>query len=302
MKSVSLLLALTFALSASAEEKTYVSKSYAKAFTTGLLRTPSSLQFLSTAPRISFANAKTPVPRNFSMRGKIGSVEDQGSCHSCWSFALTTALRGSLKSAGKDPGRLSFNYLLDCTGQGYSCNGGDFAAADLLIAPLGAPAYGTDGTYDESDGPCVKAPPIASASSYKLLGSDFGANPNQSSPSFKDIAYVVGVLHKPVAVDVAADWNWQGYAGGVFNSCAGESGINHMVVVEGYDCESSVDSSGNCAFDKEGNLPPGVGTWIIRNSHGVDWGDSGYIKMKATDSSGSRCNGVGVDALFFDLK
>jgi cathepsin L len=303
MRILSLGLALIFVLSASAEEKTYISKTYLKSLSTGLLRSsPLNLEFLRTTPRVSFARAVTPVPGKFSMRGKIGSVEDQGTCEACWSFALTSGLRGTLMSAGKDPGRLSYNYLLNCAGPGFGCDGGDFTAAALLITPRGAPAYGADGGYVGSVGTCIQAPAVASALSYKLLGPDFGANPNPASPAFKDIAYVVGVLKQPVAVDVASDWNWESYGGGVFNSCSGESGINHMVVVEGYDCETNVDAAGNCVFDSAGNLPPGVGTWIIRNSHGTDWGDNGYITIKATGSDGTRCNGVGVDALYFNIK
>jgi C1A family cysteine protease len=290
------------AAQANAEERTYSSKSYPTPMTTGFQQTAASLQFLRTAPRISFLSATTPVVGAFSMRGKIGPVEDQGWCHSCWSFALTTALRGTLKSTSKDPGRLSFNYLLNCNNAGMNCNGGDFAAAELLVSPHGSPAYGSDGAYTGSDGSCDPQPPVASALSYKLLGPDFGTHAGHPSPSFKDIAYVVGVLHKPVAVDIAADWNWTRYSSGIFNSCSGEGGINHMVVIEGYDCGSSTDKAGNCVFDKEGNLPPGVGTWIIRNSHGASWGDHGYITMKATGSDGSRCNGAGVDALYFEAK
>jgi C1A family cysteine protease len=265
----------------------------------GLLRTDSTRRFLLQAPRVSFTQVKTPVPGRYSMRGKIGPVEDQGSCHACWAFAMTTALRGTLAAAGHDPGRLSFNYMLNCNSQGFNCSGGDFTAADLLVKPQGPPAYGADGEYTENEGTCQRFPVVASAPSYKLLGTDFNAHPGAPEPTFKDIAYVVGVLHKPVAVDVAADWGWNGYSSGTFTSCSGSS-LNHMVVIEGYSCESSVDSAGNCVFGKDGNLPPGVGVWIVRNSHGLSYGDRGYITIKATASDGSKCNSIATDALFFD--
>lgn len=209
-------------------------------------------------------------------------------------------------SKGKDPGRLSFNYLLNCSTEMQGCDGGDFSAAALFLSPNGAPAYGTDGGgYTESQSKCQAAPAVASAVTYRFLGNDGGEFPNAPEPSFQDIAYVIGVLHQPVSTDIAADDTFEAYAGGVYNGCSDneEKDINHMVVIEGYDCGDSVDKNGNCVFDAQGNLPKGVGRWLVRNSWGTDWGDRGYITMLATDpATGKRCNAVASDALYFDVK
>jgi C1A family cysteine protease len=296
---------LHFSTAATAADiATYDTRNYNRQFMTGLVRTAASKEFLRKAPRVSFRDV-TPVPAKFTLRGKTGSIEDQGSCGSCWDFALTSTLRGSYMGSGaKDPGPLSFNYLLNCATEMDGCDGGDFPAADLLIHPLGAPAEGSDGHYSASQGRCVKAAPVATAVSYKLLGSDLGQHPEIPPPSYRDIAYVVGVLHQPVSVDVAVDSRWQNYSHGIYNGCSNvdESDLNHMVVIEGYDCEKSVDEAGNCVFDANGNLPPGVGTWIVRNSWGLWWGNRGYITTKATAKDGTRCNMIGYDALYFDLK
>jgi len=286
------------------ENATYTSKTYATKFAKGLVRTPATEQFLRTAPRESFLDASTPVPKKYSLRGKAGPVEDQGQCGSCWDFSLTSVLRGSWITAGKDPGRLSFNYLLNCAKTSQGCDGGDFTAAEYFVHPKGAPAYGSDGEYQGTAGNCQMEKTVASTVSYKILGTDLGANPKAPLPSFKDLAYVVGVLHQPVSIDVAVDDAWQNYSGGVYNGCSDEvaTDINHMVSLEGYDCETAVDQSGNCVFDAKGNLPPGVGRWIIRNSWSDSWGDNGYITTKATDKKGARCNAVATDALYYNLQ
>jgi C1A family cysteine protease len=283
------------ALADSAVEN-YTVKDYGEEFATGLLeKSAHDLAVENAIPR-TVTTGNEIVPGSYSLRGKAGPVENQGACGSCWDFSLTSVLRGTEIMAGKDPGRLSFNYLLNCDSQMYGCNGGTFSAASYLVDPRGAPAYGSDGTYTARQGSCVQRPPVASAIHYHMLGVA-GRN-----PSFRDIAYVVGVLHRPVSVDVYADSKWQSYGGGTYNGCRQVSSTNHMVAIEGYDCESSVDGTGSCVFDQDGNLPAGVGKWIIRNSWGTSWGDRGYITTKATDRNGMRCNGVASSALYFDVK
>jgi C1A family cysteine protease len=284
-------------------QPTYVSQTYVTKHAKGYVHSRKAHAFLATAPRRSFNDSDVAVPSTYSLRTQAGPVEDQGACGSCWDFSLTSALRGTWILAGKDPGRLSFNYLLNCATTMSGCDGGDFSAAQYLVAPQGVPAYGTDGSYVGQNATCVTSPAVASAVNYTLIGSDGGLLPGQPSPSFKDIAYVVGVLHQPISIDVAVDDAWENYSSGVYNACGYEdpANINHMVVIEGYDCETAVDSSGHCTFDSNGNLPAGVGTWLIRNSWGDSWGDHGYITTKATDKDGKACNAVASDALYYTL-
>ena len=282
--------------------KTFTSKNYGNQHSKGFVQTQRNRDFLSTSKRKSFSNLDASVPGKYSMRGHAGPVENQGQCGSCWDFSLTSVLRGTWIMNGHDSGRLSFNYLLNCDTQMQGCNGGDFSAADLFISPKGAPKYGSDGSYSATDGKCISKPAVASTLAYHLLGSE-GSGNGVPTPSFKDIAYVVGVLHRPVSIDVAVDNTWEGYGQGVYNGCSDNDvkDINHMVSIEGYDCEKSVDQNGNCAFDANGNLSGGNGLWVIRNSWGTGWGDSGYITTKATNETGVRCNAVANDALYYDV-
>lgn len=273
---------------------TFTTKSYGTDFPTGYVQTPEGERFLRTAPR-EFFRGRGAVPAHASLRGRTGPIENQGRCGSCWDFSLTSALRGTLMTSGKDPGRLSFNYLLNCAANAYGCWGGNFAAAEYLVDPRGAPRYGADGEYTGARGACETKPVVGTALRYHVLGSQ------DAGPSFEDIAYVVGVLKRPVSIVVQADGNWKKYAKGVFNDCTPSSGMNHLVVIEGYDCESAVGKTGNCEFDSAGNLPAGVGTWLIRNSWGEKWGDHGWITTKATDENGRRCNNVASQALYFDV-
>ncbi len=291
-------MALTKGHSASAAPSifTFSTKTYDQEFATGLLQTPESSAIENSLPRIS-TTARHPVPGAYSMRERAGLVENQGACGSCWDFSLTSVLRGTWMMSGRDPGRLSYNYLLNCNHKMNGCGGGSFSAAAYLTDPRGAPAYGSDGPYIARQTSCLPRRAVASAVKYHMLGK---ANDH---PSFRDIAYVLGTLHRPVSVDVAADSTWKSYSGGIYNGCSQENPrrVNHMVAIEGYDCETSVDKAGNCVFDEDGNLPPGVGLWIVRNSWGRNWGNRGYIITRATDRRGQRCNAIASDALYFEL-
>jgi len=293
-KIIAILLGL--AIIPMAAEAGYKKKKYSEKHHRGLKITEKTKKFIKTAPRAQFSVQPVFLPSSASLRGKAGPVEDQGQCGSCWDFSLTSTLRGTLIQAGKDPGRLSFNYLLNCNTEGYSCDGGDFGAAQMFVSPAGAPAYGSDGPYVAQSGQCVKESPIAYTASFKILGGSYGGVPKST---FKDIAYIISQLHRPVAVDVGADDNWMNYESGVFDDCNAGSQINHMVVIEGYDCETAV-KDGHCVFNSKGGLPKGVGTYLIRNSWNTTWGDDGYITMKASDRYGRRCNQIATDALYYE--
>jgi len=67
---------------------------------------------------------------------------------------------------------------------------------------------------------------------------------------------------QPVAVAVDAS-NWGSYSKGVFSNCG--TSINHAVVAIGW---------------------TSTGAWIIRNSWGSNWGESGHIRLKAGNTCG----------------
>jgi cathepsin L len=287
--AMAVLLGFSFGFVSAAPTWTFTTKK-SRVHAKGLVRTLESVKRFQRFPKRSFLEEDATIPNSYSLQSQASQVEDQGSCGSCWDFSLTGTLRDTHITAGSgDPGRLSFNYLLRCANNAQGCLGGDFDAAEFMISPKGAPSWDTSPYTGSFLGSCIEGTPIASATSYTMLGD------SQGNVSFKDIAYAISVEHLPVSIDVAASGSWENYSSGVYNACDNNS-IDHMVIAIGYDCE------GPCNFDASGNLPPGQGTFLIKNSWGPSWGQKGYITTKATASDGSKCNAVASEALVYTVQ
>lgn len=231
-----------------------------------------------------FKKADVILPADFDLRNitPLSPILNQGSCGSCVYFSTTSNHADSWLLRGQNFGSLnqmSAEYLMTSRlDQGGKCNGSYFMATAPATQP-GMP-LSADCPYAMGRNGCASQVALHGGSqSAKLI-----------DPSFKSIATAL-VQRYPVSNTIGANTNFQGYQGGIFNACA-NIGTNHETEIVGYSCETAKDASGNCVLDASGNLPRGVGYWIIRNSWGTSWGENGFYKIKMTDSRGNRCNNV----------
>ena len=67
--------------------------------------------------------------------------------------------------------------------------------------------------------------------------------------------------HGPLSVMVDAG-NWQSYKGGIMYNCG--TNLNHVVLLVGYTPDS----------------------WIIKNSWGTNWGESGFVRVNKNSGCG----------------
>lgn len=266
-----------------APKPTYKAVPVPQPYATGLLKDPTA----TAIPRSSeFLVGADDAPKKFELSElvELSPVFDQGNCGSCVYNAVVSALEDDYRLRGKKLDRLSRQFLMDCAAE-WSCSGSFFSKVAGGLQQQGGTALETAYPYVARDQSCKGKPSqlYGKILSWKLI-----------SNSPKSIIGALRARHA-VPVTVGADNSWMGYGGGVYNRCT-RAGTNHQIVIVGYDCETSVDSSGKCVFDAQGKLPPGVGLWKIRNSWGTRWGEQGYMWTKMTSAGGSLCNNVAEEA------
>ncbi len=216
------------------------------------------------------------LPDAFDWRTEAGCppVRDQATCGGCWAFATLGALECSVLIKDGDTVDLAEQWLINCNAYGYSCDGGWFAPQHLLNVNDGC---GEVGAVLEADEPYVAANgacdcPYDRAYTIDAWSYVAGQSSIPTVEQLKQAIYDYG----PVAVAVHVDATFQAYGGGVFNNDV-DSTVNHGVVLVGWD-------------DNDG----AAGAWILRNSWGSGWGESGYMRIEY------GCSRVGYGACYVD--
>lgn len=275
MKNIFVL--LLFISSLGIAEDTFTTKQYREPHALGLKRTPESRAFVKAAKKFTLSREATPaVPGKIDWSPLVSPPENQGNCGSCYAFGLTKALRSAFMLKGADPGTLAFNYLVNNCGpvKNWGCEGGDFDDGKNFLTDLG-PWLEKDDPYTASDnGKCLHLPPKGTAIEFVQVG-----NGNQA-PTFQELAVALAARHMLV-IDVAVCGAWDSYSGGIFNrNQCGANSINHMINLNGHDCQTSVDAAGNCVFNSKGQPVNGDGFLIAMNNWGTSWGEKGYMRTR----------------------
>jgi len=192
-------------------------------------------------------------PVDWRSEGAVTQVKDQGQCGSCWAFSSTGGIEGAWKLAGNPLTSVSEQELVSCDTRDSGCNGGlqDSAYEWLVSAKNGQIV--TEDAYPYTSGAYPHPFPCKSTASMKV-GATISGHKDVSHSEDQMAAWIKQNGPLPIAVD--AQEHWQTYTGGVVSNCNGAS-LDHGVLAVGYTADY----------------------WIVKNSWGYGWGESGYIRL-----------------------
>lgn len=194
------------------------------------------------------------VPEKFDWiaKGGVNEVKDQGQCGSCWAFATVANIEGTFFNQGGKLYSLSEQELVSCDKTDQGCNGGlPSNAVKWLIAKHHGLELEKDYNYDGEDEPCT-----IDKSKERV----FVNNWVQVHKGKEDQMAAALVKYGPLAIGINAMF-MQFYFGGIANPppmLCNPQQLDHGVTIVGYDEQDS------------------QAYWIIRNSWGSGWGESGY--------------------------
>ncbi|MHB9037479.1 MAG: lectin like domain-containing protein [Armatimonadota bacterium] len=218
------------------------------------------------------ARVMDALPSTYDLRdqNKLTSVKNQGSCGSCWAFAAMGCLESGLM-----PGEtwdFSENNLKNLHGLDWGCcDGGNPYLSSAYFARWDGPVKESDDTYKNS---CTSSKRNAQKHVQDII-----MIPRRADSLDNDNIKQAVMTYGAVLVSYFHDDSYYNSAHKSYYFNKEDWGTNHEVCVVGWD-----DSFPRTYF-KTGVQPPGDGAFIIKNSWGTGWGESGYFYISYYDTT-----------------
>jgi len=203
-----------------------------------------------------------PASVDWTTKGAVTPVKDQGQCGSCWAFSTTGSTESAYFIATGKLVSLSEQELVDCAGAegNQGCNGGLMDYGFQYIIDNKGICTEASYPYDAKDGTCK---------SKTCTKSGVTVSGFTDVPTNSETALMTAIVKQPVSIAVEADQaSFQSYNSGVMVGACGTN-LDHGVLAAGYGTMGGVDH------------------YQVKNSWGADWGSKGYIYL----GRGAKFNG-----------
>ncbi len=195
----------------------------------------------------------------------VTPIKNQGSCGSCWAFAVTAALESQVAiGATGTQVNLAEQILVSCSGAG-SCSGGYPGSASTYVRDVGLPLEACF-PYTATNNACSNACSDWQASTYKVKGWHTASTSGVPSVKVEDIKNAL-YTYGPVLATFYVYNDFYSYRSGVYSYTTGSYLGAHAVLIVGYD-------DVNQAF-------------IVKNSWGTGWGETGYFRIAYSEVGGT---------------
>jgi len=216
-----------------------------------------------------YSGAALPASVDWTTKGAVTGMKNQGQCGSCWAFSSTGSLEGAWQIATGKLVSLSEQQLVDCSkaegNQG--CSGGlmdnafTYYQQSAVCTEDSYPYTGATGTTCKASS-CTDAIPEGGVTGFKDVAHD------------DENALMEALTLGPVSIAIEADKSaFQFYKSGVLSSTCGTQ-LDHGVLAVGYGTQDGKDY------------------WKVKNSWGTVWGEQGYVllaRRSSPDGAAGEC-------------
>lgn len=238
--------------------------------------------------------SNVPSSVDYTAKGWVTKVMNQGMCGGCYAFSAIGALEGQLAKTTGQLTKLSEQNIVDCSKDKTNGNWGCDGVCNIFLILQTCKAIKFQGDMKTTFAFLAnKQHGVNTAVSYRYKGrGNFRCsyNPQNSPITVTDFVEIdtcnetllmqalaaVGPL--AVAIDASQE-SMQNYKSGVYDDPACTDQINHAVLLTGYGTDSLT----------------GLNYWIVKNSWGPSYGENGYIRIARKSENSCGLCGIASD-------